>query len=93
MLALWTQWTACGRPRAGQVEGEAEEAPAGGLGHHLDALHHAGHDLVLDGGVQVLGDLADDEHVHAWKRAGRPGRFFSGRTEANRPSSRRSCTL
>ena len=49
----------------GQLEGEAEEPQAGGLGHDLEALHHAGDDLVLAGGVQVLGDLADEDEVDA----------------------------
>ena len=52
---------------AGPFEGEAEEALAGRFGDHLDALHHAGDDLVLDGGVEVFGQLADDKHVHVLK--------------------------
>ena len=65
MLALWTQCDRLAPGRPGPLEGEAEKAAAGRLRHHLDALHHAGNDLVLDGGVQVLGQLADDQDVHA----------------------------
>src|SRR5207248_8835573 len=54
---------------AGQLEGEPEEPHAGRLGHDLEALHDAGDQLVLAGGVDVLGDLADQQEVHA----GEPG--------------------
>src|SRR5207302_368163 len=60
----------------GPVEGEAEEAAAGRLGDDLEALHHAGDDLVLDGGVQVLGQLADDEHVHALEAGPQAGQVL-----------------
>ncbi len=46
------------------VEGKLEEATAGGLGHDLHALHDARNHLVLDGGIQVLGQLADDQKVN-----------------------------
>src|SRR5262249_4114942 len=54
-----------GRP--GPLERKAEEPPTGRLGHDLDALHDTGNDLVLDGGVQVLGDFADDEQINVLK--------------------------
>ena len=46
------------------LEGEAGDARGGFLGDDLQALHHAGHDFVLDAGVQALGVLADDDQVH-----------------------------
>ena len=35
-----------------------------------------GHDLMLDGGVQVLGQFADDEHVDALETRGQAGQVF-----------------
>ncbi len=73
MLALWMQWMLFRLLRAGQIEGEAADPAARGLRHHLDALHHARHDLVLAGGVEVLGDLADEQDVHVPEAGGQPG--------------------
>ena len=49
--------------RARVLEGELRDARGGLLGDDLQALDDARHDLVLEAGVQVLGVLADDDHV------------------------------
>src|SRR5262249_31433408 len=50
--------------RPGPLEGKPEEAPAGDLRDHLDALDDSRHDFVLDGGVQVFGELANHQQVY-----------------------------
>ncbi len=45
------------------AKGEAEKPFGCCFGHDFQTLHHPRHDLMLDGGVQILGDLADDQHV------------------------------
>ena len=45
------------------LEGELRDARGGLLGDHLQALDHAGHDLVLQAEVQALGIFAHDDQV------------------------------
>ena len=47
------------------LERKAEEATAGNLRDDLDALDHAGDNLMFNGGIEVLGQLANDEKIHA----------------------------
>ena len=47
------------------LEREPRDARRGVLGDDLQALDDAGHDLVLEAGVQVLGVLADDDEIDA----------------------------
>ena len=54
----------------GVLEGEAEEPPARYVRDDFDALHDAGHDLVLDRTVEVFGQFADKQDIHALE----PGR-------------------
>src|SRR4051812_45714728 len=48
---------------AGQFEAEAKKPQARRLGYDLETLHDAGHDLVLDRGVEVFSDFADEQDV------------------------------
>src|SRR6266403_536045 len=57
----------------GQLEGEARDAPRGARGDHLDALHHAGRDRVLDARVEVLRILAHHHEIDARERRAHPG--------------------
>ena len=54
-------------------EGELGDARRAFFGDHLDALHHAGNDLVLQPHVLALGVFAHDDQVHAG-----PMRFQAG---------------
>ena len=44
----------------GQFKREPEEPHTRGLGHDLETLHHAWHDLMFARGVEVFGNLADE---------------------------------
>ena len=41
-----------------KLERKPEEAHAGGFGNDLEALHHARHDFMFRGRIEVLGHLA-----------------------------------
>src|SRR5262245_64388732 len=47
------------------LESEMEESPARCFGDHLDALDDARHNLVLDRGVEVFSQFADNEQIDA----------------------------
>ena len=47
------------------LEGELRDARRRALGDDLQALDDAGHDFVLEPGVEILGVLADDDEVDA----------------------------
>ena len=47
------------------LKGESGNAGGSFLGDDLQALHHAGHDFVLDAGIQSFGVLADDDQIDA----------------------------
>ena len=49
----------------GIVEGEAGDARRGLLGDDLQAFDDAGHDFVLEAGVEIFGIFADDDDVYA----------------------------
>ena len=51
------------------LEGEPRDARRRLLGDDLQALDHAGNDLVLEARVEILGVLADDDEVDALKAA------------------------
>jgi hypothetical protein len=54
-------------------EGVARDAGAGGLGHHLEALHDAGRHPVLDARVEALGVLPEDHQVDSVEGHRQPG--------------------
>ena len=49
----------------GVLEGESRHARRGVLGDDLQALDDAGHDLVLEAGVEILGVLPHDHEIDA----------------------------
>ena len=74
---------------AGQLEGEPDDPLGRRPRDEPQALDHAGHDLVLQPGVQPLGVLADDDEIdvlvrrlHARQRADRAARWRTGRAPA-----------
>ena len=69
MFALWIAVTRLGFVPARVVEGEAGDARRGVLRDDLQRLDDAGHDLVLEAAVEVLGVLADDDEVHVLETA------------------------
>ena len=58
---------------AGELEREPRDVRRRLLGDDLEALDDAGHDLVLDPGVEVFGVLANDDQVDALEPAGNAG--------------------
>ena len=63
------------------------------LGDDLQALDHAGHDLVLEAGVEILGVLAHDDEIDALVAGRHDGMFQTGRRFANRSSALRRPTF
>ncbi len=63
---------------AGVLKGPARDARGGLFGDDLDALDHAGNDLVLDAGVQSLGVFADDDEIDAGIAGGNAGKIADG---------------
>ena len=72
MLALWMAWIFLRLTLARVLEGKARDAGGSFLGDDLQALDHAGHDFMLDAGVQALGVLANDDEIDALDSAWEP---------------------
>ena len=80
MLALWIAVTRLRPCVRGVLEREPRDARRRLLGDDLQALDDAGHDLVLEPGVEVLGVLAHDDQVDVLRSGcSTPGRFRTGR--------------
>src|SRR5262249_24458358 len=47
-----------------QREGKAKETPACRLRHDFKALHHSRHNLMLDGGIKIFRDFADEQDIY-----------------------------
>ena len=73
MFALWMAVTLLAAVTRARLEREPRDARRGALGDDLQALDDAGHDLVLEAGVEVLGVLAHDDEVDAVKRLAHAG--------------------
>ena len=78
MFALWTAVTRLRSQRSAYSNAKCAMRVDAPLGDDFQALDDAGHDLVLEAGVEILGVLAHDDEVES--RIGRPNR------EAFRPA-------
>ena len=63
MLALWIAVTVLRPCRRACSNANSRDARRRLLGDDLQALDDAGHDLVLEAGVEILGVLADDDEI------------------------------
>src|SRR5436190_56675 len=54
----------------GQLEAELEETHASVFGHDFDGLHNTRNDLMFNRGVEVFGDLTDQEDIDVFEATG-----------------------